>query len=289
MHKVTNWKKFELYLLKKIRINGLNATSYERLWGIELTRLSLIFLLLFFVLILFVLNILLIAYTPLKSVLPNEALISENNQTVKAQLKKIERLEKKVDLQTRYIDDFKNVILGKPIPSDKSINLSNKTINPDEAKLNNKNSKDEKKFMQKVENDIRESAFLSGAKQSAKGIFFFTPLNGVISSSYTKNHPGIDVVATKNSAIKSVFNGIVIFADWTQDNGYTIIVYHPNQFISIYKHNSALLKKPGDLIKSGDPIAIIGDTGENTSGTHLHFELLYEGKHVNPTEFISFQ
>jgi len=289
MHKVTRWKKFELYLLKKIRINGLNAKSYERLWGIELTRLSMIFILLFFAILFFTMSVVLLSYTPLKKIMPSSAFASTNSEISRNQLKKIEELERQVDLQTRYIDDFKNVILGKPIPSDKANPLAKKDVNPENIKLSVKNSKLEEKFNKKVEKDIRDNAFTTRAKQNSKGIFFFSPLSGIISSGYSSSHPGVDIVAKSNSPIKSIFNGIVIFADWTQANGNTIIVYHPNQFLSVYKHNSALLKKQGDIIKSGDPIAIIGDTGENTNGTHLHFELFFEGKNVNPLDFISFQ
>ena len=288
MHQPKGWKKVQLYLFKKIRINGLNAASYERLWGIELSRISLLFLTLFFCLVLFFLSYLTLGYTPLKNLLPDSALEKEKG-SIEKQYLKIQALEKKIDLQTRYIDDFKNVILGKPIPTDKATPISKKGLTNEQVKLSGKESPNEKQFTQKVEKDIRENTSIDKAEQSAKGVFFFTPVVGVISGKYTKNHPGIDVVARENTPIKSVFNGTIIFSDWTQENGYTIIIYHPNHFLSIYKHNSLLLKKQGDIVKSGDPIAIIGNTGENTTGSHLHFELFFEGKNVNPLDFISFQ
>lgn len=289
MNKTKNKKKIQTYLMQKVRISGINSTSYERLWGIELSRFSFIFLGLFFLLILFIASFLMLSYSPLKSLLPDSAFKSKNNEVIEQQILKINQLESKVNLQTRYINDFKNVILGKPIPSDKGKSISKENIHSNAAKLNAKSNPVETKFIKKIETDIRNNAFQTEAKQSAKGVFFFTPIKGIVSNNFSDTHPGVDVVAKSDTPIKSVFDGIVVFSDWTQENGYTIIIRHPNHFLSIYKHNSSLLKKQGDKIKTGDPIAIIGDTGENTTGTHLHFELLFEGKNVNPMDFISFQ
>lgn len=287
MRKENIFKRVQLFLFKRVRISGLNAVSYERLWGIELNRVSIIFLFLFFFVLMFSLSYSLLCYTPLKTLLPDSAF--ENNEIIAKQIKKISQLENKVDLQTRYINDFKNVILGQPIPSDKTTTISKSNVNQSEITLNEKSAPIEKRFINKVEEDIRQNTFLSKAKNNVKGVFFFTPIKGVVSSKYSEAHPGIDIVAEKNTPVKATLDGIVVFSDWTQDNGYTIIIRHSNHFLSIYKHNSSLLKKQGDLVKAGDPIAIIGNTGENTTGTHLHFELLYEGKNVNPTDFISFQ
>jgi murein DD-endopeptidase MepM/ murein hydrolase activator NlpD len=120
--------------------------------------------------------------------------------------------------------------------------------------------------------------------------FFFAPLNGYITSTFNprEEHFGVDIVGPENEAIKATLEGTVIFASWTNDNGYVIQIQHPNNIISVYKHNSALLKKVGDYVKAGEPIAIIGNSGENTSGPHLHFELWYNGIPINPQEYIIF-
>jgi len=95
-------------------------------------------------------------------------------------------------------------------------------------------------------------------------------------------------VANENEVIYAAQDGIVIFSEWTAETGYVLIVQHSNQFISAYKHNSDLLKKQGEIVKSGEPVAIIGNTGELTSGPHLHFELWYDGFPVNPENYIDF-
>ncbi len=120
--------------------------------------------------------------------------------------------------------------------------------------------------------------------------FLFSPISGIVLSPYNtqSEHYGVDVVSKKNEPVKSVADGTVIFSDWTQEAGYVISVQHKNDLISVYKHNSALLKKVGNFVRAGDLISIIGNTGELTSGPHLHFELWFNGNPVNPEEFVSF-
>jgi murein DD-endopeptidase MepM/ murein hydrolase activator NlpD len=131
---------------------------------------------------------------------------------------------------------------------------------------------------------------IKGSSSSISNYFFFTPVQGIISNGYnpTGRHYGIDIVSKKNEAIKSILDGTVIFSAWTLQTGYVIAIQHQSDIISIYKHNSVLLKREGDFVKAGDPIAIIGETGELSTGPHLHFELWYNGKPVNPREYITF-
>ena len=121
-------------------------------------------------------------------------------------------------------------------------------------------------------------------------IAFYAPLKGLISDSYDpqNKHFGVDVLAAENEAIKASLGGTVIFSDWTTETGYSIAIQHDNNLISFYKHNSVLLKKPGELVKAGDVIAIIGNSGEFSSGPHLHFEMWHKGKPIDPEHHILF-
>lgn len=120
--------------------------------------------------------------------------------------------------------------------------------------------------------------------------FFFTPIKGVLTAVFAphEDHFGVDIVSKKNEPVKAIADGTVILASWTLDTGYIISVQHSNELISIYKHNSVILKKVGDLVRAGEIISIIGNTGELTTGQHLHFELWYKGTPLNPREFITF-
>ena len=119
----------------------------------------------------------------------------------------------------------------------------------------------------------------------------FPPVNGTISESYNakEKHFGIDVVVAKNTPVKATSDGTVIFSEWTAETGYVIIIEHSYGLISIYKHNASLTKSQGELVKSGEVIATAGNTGELTTGPHLHFELWSDGYPINPTNFIDFK
>ena len=128
------------------------------------------------------------------------------------------------------------------------------------------------------------------ATSSSIDYSFFVPLKGVISDTFNvdRNHLGVDVAANSKDVIKSIQKGTIILASWTPSGGHTLIIQHPNSFISVYKHNAVLLKEQGAFVKAGDAIALVGNTGELTSGPHLHFELWKSGAAVNPLSYINF-
>ncbi len=129
-----------------------------------------------------------------------------------------------------------------------------------------------------------------GSKPDISSFSFFTPLRGIVTSKFdpATKHYGVDIVSVQNEAIKATLDGVVIFTGWTLETGYTVCLQHENDLVSIYKHNSAILKEQGSYVKAGDPIAIIGSSGEYSTGPHLHFELWYNGVPVAPTDFIKF-
>jgi murein DD-endopeptidase MepM/ murein hydrolase activator NlpD len=130
------------------------------------------------------------------------------------------------------------------------------------------------------------------AETPLEKVFFMAPLSGGdVTSAFDQDsdHLGIDVSGVKNAAIRATHDGVVISAGFTIETGYSIAIQHPDNVITIYKHNSVLLKKAGSAVKQGEAIAIIGNTGEQSTGPHLHFELWYRGKAVNPADYISFQ
>ena len=138
--------------------------------------------------------------------------------------------------------------------------------------------------------DYEQLSFINSARDQLQELFFFTPINGVISNTFNvrEGHFGVDIVAKRNEPVKSIADGTVVMSSWTQDSGYVIAVQHRYQLISMYKHNSVLLKKVGETVKAGDIVAIIGNSGEFTDGPHLHFELWYNGNPVNPEDFMPF-
>ncbi len=184
----------------------------------------------------------------------------------------------------------------------KLITLS-KTIKILEKQVNDQN-----KFISLIQKNIKsdvpftkldQQANLNIKKHSLKGLkkeytlsqtSFFIPLNGIVTSEYNleKNHLGIDIVAKENEPIKCIDNGIVISSSWESDNGWVISIQHKDNLVSVYKHNSALLRKSGDYVRKGDAVAIIGNSGDLTTGPHLHFEMWHNCEAIDPKKHINF-
>ena len=147
-------------------------------------------------------------------------------------------------------------------------------------------------FRQAIEREDRFDVFSETTEKPLEliNIAFYAPLKGLISDSFNlqNEHFGVDVLAAENEAIKASLGGTVVFSDWTSETGYSIAIQHDNNLISFYKHNSVLLKKTGELVKAGDVIAIIGNSGEFSSGPHLHFEMWHNGKAIDPEHHILF-
>jgi murein DD-endopeptidase MepM/ murein hydrolase activator NlpD len=141
----------------------------------------------------------------------------------------------------------------------------------------------------RVEKEDQSSINLNSKKRN-KQFLFFPPLEGFISDSFNlqTNHYGIDLVAKTGAKIKSIGEGTVIVSDWNPQTGYVLGIQHSEDFISFYKHCSVLLKNAGDIITTGENIAIIGNSGELSSGPHLHFELWKSGIPIDPSLYISF-
>ena len=151
-------------------------------------------------------------------------------------------------------------------------------------KVKENQTKAESQLSKEVRNDI---ATPKDTESSIK--FFGSPVLGVISQEFkAPNHPGIDIVTNKNETVKACLGGTVIYAGYTRKDGHIIIIAHAGDYLSVYKHNKTLLKKVGQKIQLGDPIAVVGNTGENTDGPHLHFELWYKQSPVNPKTYMQF-
>ena len=152
-------------------------------------------------------------------------------------------------------------------------------------------TKEEKKFVKDFEEAEKYNlAVLDPNPVPTDGVFFYKPVDGVVSSHYNANirHYGVDLVAAPKESVLATLDGTVVFAGFDPNSGNVIQVQHRNGFLSIYKHNELLLKEVGDRVVAGEAIALVGNTGKLSTGPHLHFELWYKGGPVNPEEYIAF-
>ena len=203
----------------------------------------------------------------------------------------LDSLENEVRKKDQFVRNLQGILMGEPgliqeaaeKPSVSAAEESNEKVS-----LNEIDSQFRKEFEQQS-----EFTFVSGNHsylQEFEETFFFSPVSGIVSKPFdiSTNHFGIDIVAKDNEPVKAIADGTVIFSDWSQESGNVIAIQHRGNIISVYKHNSALLKKVGNFVFSGDVISIIGNSGELTTGPHLHMELWFNGNPVDPEEFITF-
>ncbi len=199
----------------------------------------------------------------------------------------LDSLAQELESRDRFITSFKKIMDGDVTSDELPESQTPQTsTNRDAEKLNATDS------MFKSEFEKGSDFLLTGniENDELRQLYFFSPISGYISEPFNAQteHFGIDVVSRKDEPVKCIADGTVILATWTQTEGNVIAVQHRENLISIYKHNATLTKEVGDFITAGEIVAIIGNTGELSSGPHLHFELWYNGSAVNPEEFISF-
>ena len=241
--------------------------------------------------ILFMLSVLLtiIAYTPLKRLIPGYP-SPETRRAAIQNAAKIERLEQQLIIWSVQMENIQRIYKGeKPVSIDSL--LKDSTIFHKESisgLVTKEDSLLKERFLEQEEFDI--STIRSAKIEQIEGLLFFPPIKGVITEHYNPaiGHPFVDLAAPNNSTVFAVLDGTIISAAWSDDTGFNIQIQHANDLVSVYKHNSRLLKKAGDKVSAGTPIALAGDEGKLSTGPHLHFELWHKGEPINPTIYINF-
>jgi murein DD-endopeptidase MepM/ murein hydrolase activator NlpD len=198
----------------------------------------------------------------------------------KEERREILNINEKMIYLTKELQELKNV--NKRLKN--AINLGDSTVFGTEKKKNEGSNKVNKKLGQGNLLWIIKEIFFTIADNQNKDIYFRKPVDGFISRDFNpeKGHMGIDVVARTGTPVYAAANGYVVFSDYTIDDGYSLIINHSNDYITVYKHCSSLLKRQRESVFQGELIALSGNTGEKTSGPHLHFEVWKNGKPINP-------
>jgi murein DD-endopeptidase MepM/ murein hydrolase activator NlpD len=285
--KKTNKKKLQKKLLHKYRLVVLNEDTFEERFAIKLTRLNVFFLSSLAAIILVILTTLLIVFTPLREYIPGYSSTALQKQALDLD-SKTDSLLKSINMNDAYINSLKSVLRGEvsAVVINKDSIFKAAQADTDVLELNP--SKADSLLREKVRNEDKYNLFESAT--SVKDFVFFPPVNGSISSGFEPNekHFAVDIVVPTNTPVKATSDGRVLFASWTSDAGYVIIIDHGDELVSVYKHNSSLTKSQGDFVRSREVIAISGASGELSTGPHLHFELWSNGTPLNPTNFIDF-
>lgn len=255
------------------RLVVLNDETLQEVSSYRLNLLNLYILLSTLFLVIGLLVFAIIVYTPIKKAIPGYGDIAATPEFVQLKEQTREMEKEIISLQT-YIEANKNRILGNPKAHTSAMIES--AYEPEIIDdIDTMVVDDVEKLINEKPEDLK---------------FFYPPIQGRISASYSNqdHHYGIDILAPKDTPISTIADGTVISSEYNLETGNTISVQHANNIISTYKHNAELLKSVGEYVRSGEPIAIIGNTGTKTDGAHLHFELWVDGHSVNPDDYIDF-
>jgi len=277
-------EKYWSKLFHKYRFVIMTDSSFEEKLSVKLSRVNVIAFVGTLVFFCFFSTMLLIAYTPLSEYVPGKSTIEVQKGLIELNIKS-DSLEAILLNRSIYLENINKIINGEELVTPENYEEITNTQNP----ISFEKSIDDSLFRVKVETEDKSSIYKKDNTNNSN-LMFFTPLSGLISDGYNNKtkHFGIDLVAKEKSRISSVLDGTVVISHWAYETGYVIGVQHNNDYLSFYKHNSVLLKSVGDYVNAGDHIAIIGNSGELSSGPHLHFELWHKGVPVNPENYISF-
>lgn len=281
-------KKIKKKLLHKYRLVILNEDTFEERLSLNLNRLNVFVLGTLSAIFLITFTTILIAFTPLKEYIPGYSSTSLKKKAVALSFK-TDSLQRVIDFNEKYFASIKQVLQGEVSVADFDKDSIIQAVKQEVSEVDLSPIKEDSLLREKVDKEDKYSLFETATSKA--NFVLFPPVNGIISESYDvkSKHYAVDIVVEENTPIKATADGTVIFAEWTAQTGYVILIEHSSGLISVYKHNASLTKSQGDLVKAGEVIATAGNTGELTTGPHLHFELWSDGYPVNPTNFIDFK
>lgn len=263
----------------------MDPVTFRERWRVKVTRIQLISVGALGLFIAFILFYLLFSFTPLGGLLP-ENVKNRNKEKIQQAFTQMEKLEKQVIQQDRYITNLQQIILGK-IPIDSSFSETAIENYTGIKAVDTSTSLAEIKLSEQLEAE----ALTPKAKKSVllNDVLLYDPVKGVLSQKFSpKTHPGVDIIASKGSTVNTCLGGVVMHSSYSDQDGYTVIVSHENDITSVYKHLDKVIAKVGEKVKTGDGIGILGNTGENSTGPHLHFELWSNVGPLDPLEYLSF-
>jgi len=285
--KVKKRKEIKRKLLHKYRLVILNESTFEEKISFKLSRLNVFVTGSLCIIGLIGLTTLLIAFTPLREYIPGYSSTKLKKQATDLTYT-TDSLVANLNNTNRYLENIRMVLKG---------DIENTEMNRDSLREQFKidpNTVDltpiKEDSMLRAEVALEDKYNLFERNTAGTDIVLFPPLSGAISQTYDAElrHYGVDVTAPTDTPIKAVSNGTVIFSEWTAETGYVIILEHKDGLLSVYKHNGSLNKGQGDIVRAGEVIASVGNTGELTTGPHLHFELWSNGNALNPLDYIDF-
>jgi murein DD-endopeptidase MepM/ murein hydrolase activator NlpD len=271
----------------KYRLVVLNEDTFEEKVSFKLSRMNVFVVGTLSAMALIALTILLVAFTSLREYIPGYASTDLRRQAVEL-LEVTDSLSRVIDYNDRYVERIRGVLSGQYAPSEIEIDSIDLPFVLDTTTIELSPIREDSLLRAQVALEDRYNLFENN--KAAFETALFSPLSGMITQAFDPEikHYAIDITAVQDAPVKSIAAGTVVFSEWTSDTGYVIMVQHKNGMLSVYKHNGSLLKNQGDAVLAGEVIAAVGNTGEFSTGPHLHFELWENDRPVNPLNYIDF-
>jgi murein DD-endopeptidase MepM/ murein hydrolase activator NlpD len=275
-------------LTHKYRMVLLNEDTFEEVGNLRLTRLNLIAIVGIVLILLVFITYVLIAFTNIRELIPGYP-DAAMRQQIRINAMKLDSLEYEQSVRDQYFDNLNRIISGD-MP-EMYMNDSSGVI--ESGEINFGRSSNDSLLRQQVEAEEQFRLSVLNDNQESKKFYdlhFFTPVEGIITGSFSPadGHFGVDLVAEPDAVVKATLDGTVTMSTWTLETGYVIQIQHDYEIISVYKHNASLFKTAGEKVAAGDAIAIVGNSGELTTGPHLHFELWHDRVPLDPADYIAF-
>ena len=281
--KKNNWRD-------KYRFSVINDHTLEEVWRVIMTRYNAFLLITFLILFIIWGTGTVISFTNLREFIPGYPDVTMRRNILMSAIR-LDSLDRELKLRDKYFDNLNSIISGTQ-PVEMAVHQG--TTN-NYKEINFSTSPNDSVLRARVETEEKYNLTIGpSASESVSGLaslHFFPPVKGIISGKYDvrTKHFGTDIVTKPKALVSAVLDGTVIFTGWTMETGFVIEIQHPNNIVSVYKHNASLLKETGDLVRAGDVISVVGDSGElYTSGPHLHFEIWYKGSPLDPEKHILF-
>lgn len=290
----TQKRSFFQRLRTPYRLIILNNETLEEQTSLNLSLLNLYMLICAIGVLSAIIVLSLIIFTPLKTYVPGYADYSQTREFIEM-TRQVHRLEEDLNAQVLYTESLTRILLGEFETADevaRAFRSSEESDNGEEDGMVLIPPRIPEDEMLRREVDLRSILSAENLRNPAdfRNYRFYPPLTGIVSLSFDRsvNHFGVDIIAPKDSPVKAIKDGVVFLNDWTLQTGHTLGIMHEGNIMSFYKHNAYNTKKVGDRVRAGEIVGIIGNTGSQTDGPHLHFELWIDGVAVNPEDFIQF-
>lgn len=272
--------KFWAWLTRPYQFVIYRDGNFEVLKKIRMNKMVFSLVIVSMFVIFFAIISLLVVYTPLKYLVPGYP----DRQTLELIYRNAERVDSlaaELDAREEYLNMIRDMIFSEvPVDADFAVPVSGLT----EEQIRDFN--DPTKPRQRYD----ESENVNVVNKNDIVPNLFVPMKGLIVNGFDKGHRhfGVDIAPLGDVSVFAVLQGVVVESNFTIENGYSIILQHPRGVISVYKHCEMPTVVEGQKVRQGEQIAVYGNSGENTSGPHLHFELWQNGAPLNPTECIEF-